>query len=190
MLRVSEAAWWLGLQENQSAPMASKPLAPITSRVPAVMDGVKALDAGLRRAGYASVAAAVAEHTLFLHPKTVDGTHCQPVFPVIRDMARRGQFGSLPDGRRLLLDDNTTPTWTFLWAAGRNKGPDVQYNHVWTDAQNPDLYTALWNICATPGVPCEDYGRSEPYRSASSPAVSRVPAVRSSSARPDSASEA
>src|SRR5204863_6310593 len=60
------------------------------------------------------------------------------------------QIGSLPDGRRVLLDDNTTPTWTFLWAAGRNKGLDVQYNHVWTDSQNPDLYTALWNLCATP----------------------------------------
>jgi hypothetical protein len=114
------------------------------------MDGVKALDAVLRRAGYASVAAAVAEHTLFLDPKTVDSTGGQPVFPVIRDMARRGQFGSLLDGRRVLLDDNTTPTWAFLWAAGRSKGPDVQYNHVWTDAQNPDLYTALWNLCATP----------------------------------------
>ncbi len=67
-------------------------------------------------------------------------------------MVRRGQLGNLPDGRPVLFDDNTTPTWTFLWAAGRNKGPDVQYNHVWTDSQNPTLYTALWNLCATPAV--------------------------------------
>jgi hypothetical protein len=52
------------------APVTRTPSGPITSRVPAVMDGVKALDAVLRRAGYASVAAAVAEHTLFLDPKT------------------------------------------------------------------------------------------------------------------------
>jgi hypothetical protein len=95
---------------------------------------VLALDVVLRRAGYTSVVAAVAEHTIFLNPKTVEQTGGQPAFPVIRDMVRRGQIGSLPDGRPVLFDDNTTPTWTFLWAAGKNKGPDVQYNHVWTDA--------------------------------------------------------
>jgi hypothetical protein len=65
-------------------------------------------------------------------------------------MVRRGQLHTLPDGRQVLLDDNTSPTWTFLWASGRSKGLDVQYNHVWNDAGNPDLYTALWNLCATP----------------------------------------
>lgn len=47
-------------------------------------------------------------------------------------MNRRGQFDTLSDGRKVLLDDNTTPTLTFLWAAVRTKGQDVQYNHVWT----------------------------------------------------------
>jgi hypothetical protein len=131
-------------------PVARGARSGIDTRVPAVMNGIKAFDAVLRRAGYRSVAAALAEHTVFLDPKTVDQTGGQPVFMVIRDMMRRGQIGFLADGRRVLLDDNTTPTWAFLWAAGRNKGPDVQYNHVWTDAQNPELYTALWNLCATP----------------------------------------
>jgi hypothetical protein len=124
--------------------------AGVAPRVAEVMDGVKALEIVLKRAGYESIVAAVAEHTVFLDPRTVEQTSGQPVFRVVRDMVRRGQIGLLSDGRKVLLDDNTTPTWTFLWAAGRSKGLDVQYNHVWTDSQNPDLYTALWNLCATP----------------------------------------
>jgi len=37
------------------------------------VDGVAQLTAILARAGYPSVVAAVAEHTLFLHPETVGG---------------------------------------------------------------------------------------------------------------------
>jgi hypothetical protein len=65
-------------------------------------------------------------------------------------MVRRGTFDTTAAGRHVLLDDNTTPMLTFLWAANRNRGPDVQYNHVWSESKNPDLYTALWNLCATP----------------------------------------
>src|SRR6266853_952290 len=57
-----------------------------TCALPILMNGVKALETVLRRAGYASVAAAVAEHTIFLNPMTVEQTGGQPVFPVIRDM--------------------------------------------------------------------------------------------------------
>ncbi len=120
------------------------------TRAPVVLDGVASLADVLRRAGYASTVAAVTEHTIFLNPGTVAQTKAQAVFPVIRDMNRRGQFDSLPDGRKVLLDDNTTPTLTFLWAAVRTKGQDVQYNHVWTEARSPEIYTALWNLCATP----------------------------------------
>jgi hypothetical protein len=124
--------------------------APSATRMAPIMNGITALDAVIQRAGYQSVAAAVAEHTVFLHPKTVEQTGGAPVFPVVRDMVRRGQLGALPDGRPILFDDNTSPTWAFLWAAGRSKGLDVQYNHIWTDSQNLTLYTALWNLCATP----------------------------------------
>ncbi len=115
-----------------------------------VLDGVHQLEELLRRAGYRSVAAAVAEHAAFLHRDTMHQTHGQAVFPTIRDMLGRGVLDTLPDGRRVLRDDNTSPTLAFLWAAGRSKGPDVQYNHVWNDSANPDAYTALWNLCATP----------------------------------------
>jgi hypothetical protein len=65
-------------------------------------------------------------------------------------MLHRGTFDTMADGRHVPQDDNTSPTLAFLWAAGRTKGPDVQYNHAWNDSANPDAYTALWNICATP----------------------------------------
>lgn len=131
-------------------PASERARSAITQRMPYILNGVDALDDIVQRARYPSVAAAVAQHTVFLDPRTVAQTNGAPVFPVIRDMLRRGQFHTTPGGRKVLLDDNTTPTWTFLWAAGRNKGPDVQYNHVWNDAGNPELYTAIWNLCATP----------------------------------------
>jgi hypothetical protein len=117
---------------------------------PEVMDGASALRNLLTRAGYQSVEQAVAEHTIFLDPSVVAQTRGQPIFPSIRNMLRRRQFETLVDGTRVLLDDNTTPTDAFLWAAGLIKGPDVQFNHVWTAAQDVRAYTALWNVCATP----------------------------------------
>lgn len=116
----------------------------------AVFDGVQQLEQLLRRAGYTTVVAAVAEHTVFLHPDTVRQATGNAVLPVIRNMFRRGEFDTLPDGRAVLLDDNTSPMLCFLWAARRRKGADVQFNHVWNDSANPDVYTALWNLCATP----------------------------------------
>jgi hypothetical protein len=119
-------------------------------RVRSVLDGVEQLSTLLTRAGYRSVVAAVAEHTIFLHPDTVAQTGGAALFRTIRDMLRRGQFDTAADGRRVLLDDNTSPTRAFLWAAGMSKGRDVQFNHVWNDSRDPDAYTALWNLCATP----------------------------------------
>ena len=37
-----------------------------------------------------------------------------------------------------------------LWATNRVAKSDTQYNHVWSDSRDPDLVTALWNICCTP----------------------------------------
>jgi hypothetical protein len=116
----------------------------------AVLDGVASLDALLARAGYPSIMAAVAEHTVFLPPGTVAQTHGAALFRTIRDYAGRGHFEVLPDERRVMLDDNASPTDAFLWSAGLAKGPDVQFNHVWRLSRDPDAYTALWNVCATP----------------------------------------
>jgi len=116
-----------------------------------VLDGVAQLREVLALAGY-TVVQAVARYTVFLAPDTVAQTRGEPLFPVIRnmDMARRGSIDVGDDGRRVLLDDNTSPTRAFLWSAGLRKGPDVQFNHVWNDSRNRLAYTALWNLCATP----------------------------------------
>jgi hypothetical protein len=111
---------------------------------------VDALTKTLVRAQYGSVAEAVAEHTVFLHPDTVAQTEGKPLFRLVRDPPRRGSIGELDDGTRVMFDDNTGPTLGFLWAAQRAKGRDVQYNHVWGDPRNLATYTALWNLCATP----------------------------------------
>lgn len=124
---------------------------PVSS-TPVILDGVGALEAVVLRAGYPSTMHAVAAHTYFLHPETVAQTHGQALFPIVRSMAKRGSFGELPSipPRRVYFDDNRTPTDVFLWSAQRKRGPDVQYNHVWTRAGDPAVYTALWNLCATP----------------------------------------
>lgn len=113
-----------------------------------MLDGREALEGVLRRAGR-TVLAAVAEQTVFLHPETVEQTNGEALFPIARDPARRGCIVEL-DGRRLMMDDNTSPTLAFEWAAQQKKGPDVQFNHIYKGADNPDIYTALWNICVTP----------------------------------------
>lgn len=115
----------------------------------AVLDGVAQLAALLARAGYPSVLSAVAEHTVFLAPETVAQTGGDALFPTIRDFVRRGKPDML-EGRRVMLDDNTSPTHAFLWAASLAKGRDVQFNHVWNYSRDPTAYTALWNVCATP----------------------------------------
>ena len=115
-----------------------------------VMDGVKALADFSDRTGYSSVLELVAANTVFLHPDTVAQSSGQPLFPVIREPGRRGEFATLTDGWEVLLDDNTSPTLAFLWSARRAKRPDIQYNHVWGDPRNRSTYTALWNLAVTP----------------------------------------
>nr|WP_154723575.1 hypothetical protein [Ilumatobacter coccineus] len=115
-----------------------------------ILDGTAALATFCERAGYPSIEAAVAEQTVFLDPITVAQTHGGALFPVVRDQARRGQDATLPDGRRVVCCDNATPTRAFLWAADRINGSDTQFNHVWNTSNDPDAYTALWNLCCTP----------------------------------------
>lgn len=115
-----------------------------------ILDGTEALQDMVTRGGWASLEACVASHTVFLHPATVEQAAGRAIVPVVRDMIRRGQFGTLTDGRPVLFDDNATPTDVFLWAANRIKGEDVQFNHVWNCARDPEAYTALWNLCCTP----------------------------------------
>lgn len=115
-----------------------------------LLDGLAMLEDLLGKAGFTSVAEAVAANTLFLHPDTVRQTGGQAVFRSVRDVTRRGRFGFLPDGREVLYDDNRSPAWTFMWAAGHTERRDIQFTQVWAGSKDPDVYTALWNICVTP----------------------------------------
>jgi hypothetical protein len=99
------------------------------------------------------VIAAVAEHAIFLHPDTVAQSRGLAIFPVVRARApyKRGDIAHLESGRRVLCDDNWSPTLAFKCAAGwTGRDREIQFSHVWTDAQNPEIYTALWNVFVTP----------------------------------------
>ncbi len=115
-----------------------------------IQDGAALLDEMLASAGYRCVEEAVAAHTIFLDPATVEQAAGKAIFPVVRDPQRRDEIAHLAPHGRVLYDDNTTPTLVFLWAAQRKRGPDVQFNHVWATSKDPDSYTALWNLCCTP----------------------------------------
>jgi hypothetical protein len=118
-------------------------------------DGVEALKRLLERAGYPSVVAAVAEHTIFLPTETVAQTGGAALFRTIRRSPKGGEViglpAELPDGRVVLIDDNQSAVKAFWWAARQSRvPPEMQTNHVWPQSRDPDSYTALWNLCATP----------------------------------------
>lgn len=131
--------------EVTSVPRASSASAGQT------LDGIEPLTEVLARAGYTTVEA-VARYATFLHPETVEQTHGQALFPVVRDMAmaNRGSHVLADDGRMVMRDDNRSPTDASLWSGRLRKDRDIQFNYVWNDSQNRDSYTALWNIVATP----------------------------------------
>jgi hypothetical protein len=116
------------------------------------MNGTLALESLVARAGYDTMEKAVAAHTLFLHPDTVAQTMGKALFPMVRGNARKGihRLQMLPDGREVWMDNNIPVKRLFLWAAQRANGPDIQCNHVWNTSNDPDGYTALWNLCVTP----------------------------------------
>jgi hypothetical protein len=147
------AGWMLAsvaLPDGPATFVVGEPVARPGSGRDKILDGTAALVAVIERAGWPTVAAAVAAHVVFLDPATVAQTGGRAIVPSVRNMGHRRQLGELPDGRRVLFDDNASPTDAFLWAANRIKGTDVQFNHVWACASDPDAYTALWNLCCTP----------------------------------------
>lgn len=125
--------------------------APELSTLATMPSGYTALAEILRSAGYPSILHAVAEKVVFIHPDTVAQTAMEPVFPVVRSLAKRGTTEVLDTGEEVLYDDNYTPTIAFKWAAGWTSRPkDLQFNHVLTESADVRSYTALWNLCVTP----------------------------------------
>lgn len=114
------------------------------------LDGLSALEALVQGLPYRTLIQAIASLTVFSSPEVVRQTECRAVIRVIRNAPRRGEIIEM-DGRRVGLDDNKAPTDVFMWCNGLTRRPrDIQFNHVYSDSQNPDLYTCLANLCITP----------------------------------------
>lgn len=128
------------------------------------LDGRAAFEAIVATSQYGTLSQAVASLTLFSHPATVRQTGGKALFPAVRNQRRVGEVDVL-DGRRVLLDDNKSPTDAFLWANGLGRrGADIQFNHVYAASGDADAYTALPNICMTPAFIAKLTDGSEPIR--------------------------
>ena len=113
-------------------------------------DGLASLRSIIESSQYKTIAQAVASLALFTHPDTVRQTGGRAVFLAIRDARRVGEIAEV-GGRKVMLDDNKSPTDAFLWANRiSRRGRDTQFNHIYAASGDPDAYTALPNICMTP----------------------------------------
>jgi hypothetical protein len=114
------------------------------------LDGREALAGVIRQTGYRVLEQAVASLTIFSHPDTVAQTRAKAIFPIVRDAGRRGDV-ERRDGNLIGLDDNKAPTDAFLWANEIKKRPaDLQFNHIYARSDDPECYTNLANLCASP----------------------------------------
>jgi len=114
-------------------------------------NGKSALTYCIKESEYKTVAQAVASLALFTNPKSIEKTQGKNIFKIIRSMAKRGNSEDI-NGLRVLFDDNTAPTDTFLWANGikRKEYVDVTFCHILAQSDNVELYTSLANICMIP----------------------------------------
>ena|SRR2546426_9355542 len=117
-------------------------------------DGREVLAWVLKSSPYRSIEQAVASLAIFAHPETVAQTGGANIFRVIRcrNQDERGIFVELPQGGRVMLDDNKPPTDALTWAhgIGRSQFRDVQFNHLRAESENVCVYTSLANICMLP----------------------------------------
>lgn len=117
------------------------------------LDGGRALELIIAESPYRSLQQAVASLAMFSHPETVAQTYGRALFRIVRgSIPQRGQIVPLNDGKSVVLDDNTGPTDTFIWANRIRRGTyaDVQFCHIWQHSGDPEAYTNLANICMLP----------------------------------------
>lgn len=116
-------------------------------------NGYTVLCSVLETSEYRGISQAIASLTLFSHPITVAQTDCQNLFQVIRcrSTSERGSYAE-SGGIQVMLDDNMAAIEAFLSSNGikRYHTADCQFNHVWPDSRNVNLYTNLANICMSP----------------------------------------
>jgi hypothetical protein len=141
-----------GTGSTTEPPMSVVPSTRRTVREP-VLDGVERLEEVLLGAGYASTLHGVAAHTVMLHPSVVAQTGGSAIFRTVRRNPsvgeRVGEFGEV-SFQPVMFDDNLSAIAAFTWAAAQGRGRDVQFNHIWPSSRDCRVYTALWNLCATP----------------------------------------
>lgn len=114
------------------------------------LNGREALAGVIRQTSYRGLEQAVASLTIFSHPDTVAQTGAKAIFPIVRNAARRGTV-ERRNKNLIGLDDNKSPTDAFLWANEIGKRPaDLQFNHIYARSDDPDCYTNLANLCASP----------------------------------------
>ncbi len=114
-------------------------------------DGRAALALVLASSVYGTPAQAVASLTLFTHPDTVAQIPgAGALFPAVRDFKRRRTLGDIA-GRRVGFDDNEAAHDAFGWCnPGMPRWRDIQLNHIWSRSNDPDVFTAPANLCASP----------------------------------------
>lgn len=74
------------------------------------------------------------------------------VFPSVRDQQHRITVSSV-NGRKLLLDDNTTARWAMLWSHGYTTTAHPKgwtFAHVWPLPKDPECYTHVANLAMMP----------------------------------------
>lgn len=103
----------------------------------------------------ADIASALAKNVLshcFVPSPQVVQAFNGPVFPSVRDQKNRVNLGEI-NGRKVFLDDNTTPRWAMLWCHGflqTNHPKGWTFAHVWPTVKDPDAYTHLANLVMMP----------------------------------------
>ena len=109
------------------------------------------------REGKISIVEAAFKHSYFLDPEEV---RAKPTY--FCDRARysrkkypgkgRGQQVTLPDGRKIWLDDNqyAQRAWEAYTKRGLQRGDGYSIRHIWGHPWDPDCFTAGWNLCYMP----------------------------------------
>jgi len=114
-------------------------------------DGEAAVESLLKNSDYGSIEQAVASLTLFTHPETVKQTANKALFHIRRYKAGEARK-QIVETERVVLCDNLSPAVAFLCANNLRKTDlkEIQYNHIYQRAYDPEYYTSLANICVTP----------------------------------------
>jgi len=114
-------------------------------------DGEAAIETLLKNSHYGSIEQAVASLALFTHPSTIKQTANKALFRIRRYKAGEKRK-EVVQVERVVLCDNFSPAVVFLWANNLRKKDlkEIQYNHIYQKAYDPEYYTSLANICVTP----------------------------------------